>query len=173
MTQPDYSLNWILPIVRKSLKGTGNLDYGTFMQNLWMRLEEIQVVKRLDPIEQQMQRRTFEFDRAPNGLMTAANEAFFYLFRSGYMVPQSNGGSPLTQPNFLRYDITERGRQWAEGSDPVQELTRKTDVLLPRPLRTSLQRECRGEIWARNIRDYCDPETTTEAPVDWTCYAQV
>jgi hypothetical protein len=120
MTQPDYSLTWILPIVRKSLKGTGNLQYSTFIQNLWMRLEELQIVQRLDLQQQQMQHRTFDFDNAPRGLMAAANEAFFYLFRNGYMVPEHNGGV-LNHPNFNRYNVTKRGQDWAEGSDPVPE----------------------------------------------------
>jgi hypothetical protein len=40
MSQPDYTLEWILPFVRQALKGVSNLDFSHYMQALWMRLEK-------------------------------------------------------------------------------------------------------------------------------------
>jgi hypothetical protein len=90
------------------------------MQHLWMKLEEVHLVMRLDLHQQQMQRRTFDFDNAPHGLMAAANEAFFYLVRNGYVVPLHSGGV-LNHPSFQSYDITARGKEWADGNEPLPE----------------------------------------------------
>ena len=57
-----------------------------------MKLEEVHLVERLEPLQQQMRKQTFDFDNAPYNLRVAANEAFFYLIRNGYIVPQHNAG---------------------------------------------------------------------------------
>ena len=121
MSKPSYSLSWILPFVRKVIKDSGNLKYDTFMQNLWMRLEQTGVVKRLDQHQQMVLRRTFDFGNDPHDLRLAANEAFFYLVRNGYIVPQVSSDFPLNQPPRHTYDVTSRGKEWANGDDPLPE----------------------------------------------------
>jgi len=40
MTQPTYSLSWILPYVRRALNGVGNLNFNQYLGNLWSQLEQ-------------------------------------------------------------------------------------------------------------------------------------
>lgn len=120
MTQPSYSLSWILPYVRRALNGVGNLNFNQYLGNLWLQLEKDQIADA--------QRHTIHtgtpgqiiWDGAPWGLRNAATEAFFYLFRNGFISPQPPSGYP-NHPNFDRYDVTLRGIEWAKGNEPLPE----------------------------------------------------
>jgi hypothetical protein len=107
--------------VRRSIKGVGNLEYRTFIDNAWMQLESAQTpgVTRRD-VNQGGQPGTFNWEGAPWDLRVATNEAFFYLFRNGYITPQPSDGY-LNHPDFIRYDVTQRGRDWANGTEPLPE----------------------------------------------------
>jgi hypothetical protein len=118
MSHPTYTLPWILPFVRQAMKPMGNLDYRTFYANLWMELEKAQVPGVVRP--QFPAQEAFEYNQASHELRAVANEAFFYLFRNGYMTPEPSGG-PLNHPNFNRYTITKRGSEWFSGSEPFPE----------------------------------------------------
>ena len=124
MNKPDYSVSWILPYVRKVIKLSGNLNYETFMSNLWLQMEPaVPEIKRYDQLQQQQLRRTFDYSN-PRELPSVANEAFFFLIRNGYIVPEvdRNTTFPMHPPRGDRYDVTSRGRQWAEGTDdPLPE----------------------------------------------------
>ncbi|MGD0797960.1 MAG: hypothetical protein ABR910_09570 [Acidobacteriaceae bacterium] len=93
------------------------------MQNLWTKLEEVGLAVRLEPLQQQMRRQTFDFDNAPYALKVAANEAFFYLIRNGYIVPQhsASNGFPEHHPTSFAYDVTKRGQEWTDSIDPIPE----------------------------------------------------
>ena len=120
MTQPTYSLSWILPYVRRALNGVGNLNFNQYLGNLWLQLEKDQIADA--------QRHTIHtgtpgqiiWDGAPWGLRNAATEAFFYLFRNGFISPQPPSGYP-NHPGFDRYDVTLRGLEWAKGNEPLPE----------------------------------------------------
>jgi hypothetical protein len=121
MTQPTYTLSWILSFVRQALSGTSNVKYDRFVDILWSRLEEAQVrgVERYGPLQQG--NTTFMWNQAPHALRVATNEAFFYLIRNGYIVPQPPDGNYLNAPNPYLYDVTQRGKEWSEGIDPLPE----------------------------------------------------
>lgn len=124
MSKPDYSLPWILPFVRKVIKLSGNFNYETFMSQLWMQMEPaIPEIKRYDQLQQQQLRRIFDYTN-PRELPSVANEAFFFLIRNGYIVPEVDRSMtfPMHPPRGDRYDVTPRGKQWAEGTDdPLPE----------------------------------------------------
>ena len=121
MTQEPYTLSWILPFVRQSLKGVGNFDYRNYVQGLWNVLEKAQVpgVVRAAPFQPHLGQ-TFLFDQAPHDLRTVATEAFFYLFHHGYITPEPSNNF-LNHPNFNRYYITKRGLEWFNDVEPFPE----------------------------------------------------
>ena len=121
MTQPTYTLSWILPFVRQALSGTSNVDYRRFVDNLWSRLEGAVVpgVERYGPLQQEST--TFAWNQAPDALRVATNEAFFYLIRNGYIVPHRPEGNYLNHPNAYLYDVTQRGKEWSDGIEPLPE----------------------------------------------------
>jgi hypothetical protein len=124
MNKPEYSLPWILPYVRKVVERSGNFNYETFMSNLWMQMEPaVPDIKRYDQLQQQQLRRIFDYGN-PKELPSVANEAFFFLLRNGYIVPEVDRSSafPMHAPRGDRYDITPRGKQWSGGTDdPLPE----------------------------------------------------
>lgn len=124
MSKPDYSLPWIIPFVRKVIKTPSNFNYEAFMSQLWMQMEPaVPEIKRYDQLQQQQLRRIFDYAN-PRELPSVANEAFFFLIRNGYIVPEvdRNMTFPMHPPRGDRYDVTPRGKQWAEGTyDPLPE----------------------------------------------------
>lgn len=121
MTKPEYTLSWILPFVRQALKGTGNLEYHNYLQAVWSVLEKAQVpgVVRNQPHE--MFYGVYQYHQAPPELRNVTAEAFFYLFRSGYIAPQAPD-SPVNAPNLqFRYNVTQRGIEWFNGNEPYPE----------------------------------------------------
>lgn len=120
MTQPAYSLSWILPYVRRALNGVGNLDFNQYLGNLWSQLEKDQIADAQRHTIHTGMAGTINWDGAPAGLRNAATEAFFYLFRNGFISPQPPSGYP-NHPGFNRYDVTLRGIEWAKGNEPLPE----------------------------------------------------
>jgi hypothetical protein len=89
MTEPTYTLSWILPFVRQSLKGVGNSEYRNYVQGLWSAQEKAQVPGVVGPTPYRPHLgQVFLFDQAPHELRTVAIEAFFYLFHNGYTTPE-------------------------------------------------------------------------------------
>jgi hypothetical protein len=120
MTQPMYSLSWILPYVRRALNGVGNLNFNQYLGNLWSQLEKDQIADAKRQTIHTGQAGQINWDGAPSGLRNAATEAFFYLFRNGFISPQPPSGYP-NHPGFDRYDMTLRGLEWAKGNEPLPE----------------------------------------------------
>lgn len=120
MTQPTYSLSWILPYVRRALHGVGNLNFNQYLSNLWLQLEKDQIADAQRQTIHTGQAGLINWDGAPTGLRNAATEAFFYLFRNGFISPQPPSGYP-NHPGFDRYDVTVRGLEWAKGNEPLPE----------------------------------------------------
>jgi hypothetical protein len=114
MTQPTYSLLWILPYVRRALNGVGNLNFNQYLGNLWSQLEKDQIADAQRHTIHTGQAGQINWEGAPSGLRNAATEAFFYLFRNGFISPQPPSGYP-NHPGFDRYDMTLRGLEWAKG----------------------------------------------------------
>lgn len=122
MTSPTYTLDWILPFIRQALKGTQRVEYHRFVDAVWSRLENASVPGAVkfgahEPGYSTM----FNWKEAPPDLRNATNEAFFYLIRRGFIVPLVPPESYLNPPNFHTYDLTPRGREWANGNEPLPE----------------------------------------------------
>lgn len=122
MTEPEYTLGWILPFVRQAFKQTSEFNYKRFVDLLWTELEKAQVPGIVRASQYEMNSgQIFRFDHALNELRVSTNEAFFYLIRNGYIVPKPPDGSYLNSPNFHIYCITRRGTEWFMGGEPLLE----------------------------------------------------
>ena len=121
MATTAYTISWILPFVRQALRGVGNFQYRNYIHRLWPVLETAHVpgIVRTPP-EQNFSGQPFRFDQAPPELQLAATEAFFYLFQNGYITPAPSDAF-LNHPAFDRYYVTERGRAWFNGTEPLPE----------------------------------------------------
>ena len=60
----------------------------------------------------------------PHELRALVPEAFFYLFHKGYIAP-STFDDALNQPNLYEFRVTERGRAWFQGEEPLPEDSEK------------------------------------------------
>lgn len=117
----EYTLSWILPFVRESLRSRGNFGFDGYVDGLWSVLEKVGVPK----IEKRSTLAgytgtNFDFSQAPYDLRVVATEAFYYLIRTGLVMP----GAPTNRPGFPTqgtFYITARGLSWAVGDEPVPE----------------------------------------------------
>ena len=122
MTRPNYTVSWILPIVRRAVKVRGDFEYATYIQQLWDELHRLQVVGvvKESPDLQQVLRRAYDWNQTPPDLYNAAIEAFFFLGRQGYIIPTSSNDH-LHNLQLNRYRVTERGVEWFNGAEPIPE----------------------------------------------------
>jgi hypothetical protein len=119
---PDYSLSWILPFVRQSLRGVSNFTYDNFVAVVWAELERISIpgIART-PLERSYTNQKYDYSKAPYQLRAATYEAFHYLYQNGLVTPeppQDLQGNPYHQ---VRYMLTQRGVTWAASVDPPPE----------------------------------------------------
>jgi hypothetical protein len=87
MTQPGYTLSWILPFVREALKTAGNFQYRNYANNLWTVMERANVPGIERPPQPNSMQQLFLHDQIPHALRLVTTEAFFYLFHNGYITP--------------------------------------------------------------------------------------
>lgn len=120
MPQAQYTLEWLLPYVRR-IQARGNIDYRIFADQLWAQLEQAGVpgVVRTSQFHAGSGR-TFQYDALPVDLKNATAEAWFYLFRNGYMAPAAPDDY-LQAPNLYRLSVTQRGLAWFDGKGPIPE----------------------------------------------------
>lgn len=118
---PSYDLSWILPYVRKSLRGRGNLTYDNYMEGLWEVLHQagINGVEKRTPY-QSSAGTSFNFDAASRDLKLAAVEAFAYLEHNRFILrpPPTSVASLLSHSQI---EITQGGQDWANGVEPLPE----------------------------------------------------
>ena len=119
MTPPPYTLSWILSVVRNEFKARANFDYSLYLLQLTQGLERLKVagVRRVPPERLYVNQ---VFDPLPPELENVAAEAFWYLLRNGYVMPQPNQGGAVNL-NLHRYNVTERGLEWFKGVEPLPE----------------------------------------------------
>ena len=119
---PDYSLSWILPFVRQSLRGVSNFSYETFVEAVWAELERVNVPGIVrTPIERIYTGQQYEYSRAPFQLRAATSEAFHYLYQNGLAAPEPPQDLPANPHQQVRHMLTQRGATWAAGGDPPPE----------------------------------------------------
>jgi hypothetical protein len=118
---PTYDLAWILPYVRESLRGRGNLSFDGFVDGIFGVLERVQVptIKR-PPITQGYSGRTYDIDAAHPDIREAVIEAFYYCEQNRFILrpPPTNVASLLSHGQVR---ITQRGQDWANGVEPLPE----------------------------------------------------
>jgi hypothetical protein len=125
MTQETYTLAWILPYVREALKQTGNFKFSMYANALFFKLEEANVkgVIRFQPGGYSAGQ-TFQLSQMPHELRALVSEAFFFLFHKGFIAP-GNFDDALNQPALYEFRVTERGRVWLQGEEPLPENAEK------------------------------------------------
>src|ERR1700676_3726556 len=102
--QPEYNLSWILPYVRESLRGRGNLSFDGFIDGLWSVLERTGVDKGIEKttIHQGYTGRQYNFDAAHPEIRNAATEAFYSLEQNRFILrpPPTNSTAFLPHGQF-------------------------------------------------------------------------
>jgi hypothetical protein len=121
MATNTYSLSWILPFVRQSLRGRGSFSYDNFLWGLWGELEKAGIpgVSRI-PYERNYSNQLYDYTQAPPELRSVTTEAFYYLFRKGFTMPEPPQNLP-GNPSHATYHLTPRGVVWATGVEPLPE----------------------------------------------------
>lgn len=125
MPQQNYTLAWILPYVREALRKTSNFKFSIYANALFFKLEEAQVqgVVRFQP-GTYSGGQTFQLNQMPSELRALVSEAFFHLFHKGYISPGPSDDA-LNTPGLYEFRVTERGRAWLEGEEPLPEEVEK------------------------------------------------
>lgn len=120
-TTPDYSLSWILPFVRESLRERGNFSFDGFVDGLWPVLGNAGVSGiEKHPPTRGYSGTTYDWSQAANQLRVVTCESFYYLIQNGFVIP----GAPTNQPGFPdkgRFYLTTRGIAWAASVEPPPE----------------------------------------------------
>jgi hypothetical protein len=121
MATPNYSLSWILPFVRQSLRERGSFSYDGFVWGLWHELERVGVagVSKI-PYERNYSNQPYDYAQAPHELRSVTTEAFYYLFHNGFTMPETPQSLP-GHPSEVTYHLTPRGLTWAAGDEPLPE----------------------------------------------------
>jgi hypothetical protein len=161
-TTPDYSLSWILPFVRESLRGRSNFSFENYIDGLWRVFETVGVlgIEKNSPLAG-YSGTTYNFSQAPNQLRVSAAEALFYLIHSGFIIP----GVPTTAPGFPKvgtFYVTSRGLDWASGIQPLpedfngymkllRELVPKLDSVIEQYISEGLSSFVRGTYFAAAV----------------------
>jgi hypothetical protein len=103
--------------VRLALKGMHDISYRRFAEALWGRLEQVGtpgIAATSDNYDR------FHNDGIPLDLRSLTSEAFFYVFRKGYIMPVPPDRQ-LNTPGLIDFRATERGLQWFNGVEPFPE----------------------------------------------------
>ncbi|MBS1804438.1 MAG: hypothetical protein JST28_13815 [Acidobacteria bacterium] len=121
MGQIEYTLEWILSYVRRIQPGT-SLNYRLFADHVWQQLERAGIDGVVRTPQQHMgSGRIFYYDAFPPELKNATAEAWFYLFRNGYLAPAAPNDY-LHAPNLYdNLNVTKRGIDWFASSEPIPE----------------------------------------------------
>ncbi len=121
MAQETYTLEWILPHVREALKRTSNFEFRIYANALFQQLERSRVEGVVSyPPGQNIGGQLYQYDRIPFEIRSLVSEAFFYMFHKGYIAPAAPD-SRLNPPPLHMFNITQRGRTWLGGGEPLPE----------------------------------------------------
>jgi len=119
--QPEFNLSWILPYVRESLRGRGNLNFDTFVDELMKVLGRGNVPSVKESVFPQSTRRQYDLNALHQNIKIAITEAFHYLEQNRFILHQRNDRSLMFMTTSGQWLITERGQEWAEGVEPLPE----------------------------------------------------
>jgi hypothetical protein len=119
--QPDYTLPWILPFVRESLRGQRDFTFDKFVDGLWpvLKIANVPGIVEVPSTRQGLEGRSYYFEQCSQKLSDVTTEAFFHLLHTGLIIP-----APPTR-HVSRgagvHTLTERGLQWSSGVEPLPE----------------------------------------------------
>lgn len=120
LDQQTYTLSWIMPFARQSLKGKGNFGFKHFANDLF----EIMLQANVSGIERSQLGASlgerFQYDEIPLIIRQLVTEVFFHILHKGYAVPDPPDRH-LNSPQMVRFNMTERGLIWANGEEPLPE----------------------------------------------------
>ena len=121
MAQDTYTLAWILPYVRQALRQTSNFEFRTYANALFAQLEQARIpgIARFQ-LGQYSGGQTYQYDAMPHELHALVSEAFFHIFHKGYIAPAAPD-SHLNPPHLHMFNVTQRGRAWFQGKEPLPE----------------------------------------------------
>jgi hypothetical protein len=120
MATTEFDLSWILPYVRESLRGRGNLSFDNFADGVYELLEKAgipSVEKR--PLSWGYSGRIYNEQAINLDIKVAVTEAFYYCQQNRYIL-----APPPTQGTYFAHgqsQITKRGEEWAKGVEPLPE----------------------------------------------------
>lgn len=122
MPTPPFTLSWVLPFVRQSLRGRSNFSYADFVWGLWPELEKAGVpgIVKTRP-ERVHTLQPYEYSEAPYQLRVATAEAFYYLLHNGFTILEPPQDLPANPHHQIRYMLTQRGIAWAANVEPLPE----------------------------------------------------
>jgi hypothetical protein len=120
MATTEFDLSRILPYVRESLRGRGNLSFDNFADGVYELLEkaEIPSVERRPP-SMGYTGRTYNEVTINFDIRLAVTEAFYYCQQNRYIL-----AAPPTHGSYFPHgqcQITKRGEEWAKGVEPLPE----------------------------------------------------
>ncbi|MFP5231824.1 MAG: hypothetical protein ACLGQX_04240 [Acidobacteriota bacterium] len=124
MAKNTFTLTWILPYVRQGLKQTDNFEFRTYANALFTELEKantLGVVRLPQGSPSYHGGQIFDYQTMPPQLRALVSEAFFHLFHKGYIAPEAPD-SYLNQPHLHMFNVTQRGRAWLQGEEPLPEV---------------------------------------------------
>jgi hypothetical protein len=125
MTAPrPYALEEMLPFARAAVKNYPRLGskFSTedFAEGLSFELEKVGVEGVVRGGFPASKRTTFNYaGNYPEGLRRAISEVLWYLIHRGFILPLWQAFPSTAVGN--EYWMTERGKQWANGADPMPE----------------------------------------------------
>lgn len=119
---PEYTLSSILPFVRLGLRRVRpSFTLTAFANVTWTELEKsgARVQRRRPSRENDPNNPDFAHNDDPDSLRQSAVEAWLYLQRRGFAIPESSR-FPTVLGDSL--ELTTRGREWVDGQEPIPEL---------------------------------------------------
>ena len=156
---PEYNLSWVLPYVRESLRGRGNMTFDGFADGVFQILERLgtPTIEKPSPL-QGYTGRTYNFDAAHLDIRNAVTEAFYYLEQNRFTLrpPPTNSTAFLPHGQF---QITQRGQDWANNVEPLPEdyngymkqFDAKTDAVVRQYISEALNTYIRGTYFASAV----------------------
>jgi|ERR1700722_11268441 len=121
---PEYTLSSILPFVRAGLRRVraDGFSLTEFVSATWTELEKSDAssVRRSRPYSSgNPDNPEFNHTQDPASLKQSAVEAWLYLQRRGFITLGTRNFPSLDN---LHLEITNRGREWVDGKEPIPEL---------------------------------------------------
>jgi hypothetical protein len=158
MATTKFDLSWILPYVRESLRGRGNLNFDSFVDGVFgvLSLANVPSIQKSAP--PQSMRRPYILNAVHQDIKIAVTEAFYYLEQNRFILEQP----PISSIEFTvagQWLITERGQEWAKGVEPLPEdyngymkqFAASTDAVVRQYVSEALNTYIRGTYFASAV----------------------